>query len=57
MDSWYLTQNLGQSQVSPDGEIALSEQVTREEIIEVANNIKLDTVYMLMPNEQEKEGE
>ena len=49
--------NLGQSQVSPDGEIALSEQVTREEIIEVANNIKLDTVYMLMPNEQEKEGE
>ena len=57
MDSWYLTQNLGQSQVSPDGEIALSDQVTREEIIEVANNIKLDTVYMLMPNEQEKEGE
>ena len=58
MDSWYLAQILGESSVSPDGEIELSNRVSREDIIAAANAIKLDTVYMLMPNqEQEQEGE
>lgn len=55
MDSWYLAQILGQTEVSPDMEIALSEQVSRQDVIEAAGCIKLDTVYMLLPNE--KEGE
>ena len=58
MDSWYLAQILGESRVSPDEEIELSNRVSREDMIAAANAIKLDTVYMLMPNEeQEKEGE
>ncbi len=56
MDSWYLAQVLGQTEVSPDMEIELSNQVSKEDIIEVVNCIKLDTVYMLMPND-EKEAE
>ena len=55
MDSWYLTQILGGTEVSPDGEIELSSQVTREDVIEAVSCIKLDTVYMLLP--KEKEGE
>ncbi len=58
MDSWYLAQILDESRVSPDEEIELSNRVSREDMIAAANAIKLDTVYMLMPNEeQEKEGE
>lgn len=57
MDSWYLTQILGQTEVSPDMEIELFNKVTKKDIVEAVNCIQLDTVYMLMPNEQsEKEG-
>lgn len=52
MDSWYLTQTLGQTAVSPDAEIALSQEVTREDILKAANAIHLDTVYMLMPKDK-----
>ena len=55
MDSWYLAQILGQTEVSPDMEIALSEQVSRQNIVDAAGCIQLDTVYMLLP--KEKEGE
>lgn len=57
MDSWYLAQILGESAVSPDMEIELCGKVTKEDIIEAVNCIKPDTVYMLLPQEQEEEGE
>ena len=57
MDSWYLAQTVGGSEVSPDMEIELSAQVSREDVIWVANHTHLDTVYMLMPNENQKEAE
>ena len=41
MDSWYLAQTVG----------------GREDVIWVANHTHLDTVYMLMPNENQKEAE
>ena len=56
MNSWYLAQILGQTECSPDMEIDLCSHITKEAIVRVANSIKLDTVYMLMPqDEKEKE--
>lgn len=56
MDSWYLAQILGQTQYSPDMESELFDHITKESIMQAVNKIKLDTVYMLMPQE-EKEKE
>ena len=56
MNSWYLAQILGQTEYSPDMEIELSDNITKEAIVRAVNSIKLDTVYMLMPqDEKEKE--
>lgn len=51
MESWYLTQILGQTRVSPNREIQLCQQVTRQDMIDAINRVKLDTVYTLVPAE------
>ena len=56
MDSWYLAQIMGGTEVSPDMEIELCSKVTKQDVIDAVNCVKLDTVYMLMPQD-EKEGE
>lgn len=49
MESWYLTQILGGTEISPNQEIELCEQVTKADIIDAINRVKLDTVYTLLP--------
>ena len=53
LEDWYLTQTLCGSSDSPADESALLAQVTREEIIEAANRVTLDTVYFLTGKEAE----
>ncbi|MGM8366467.1 EF-P 5-aminopentanol modification-associated protein YfmF [Virgibacillus sp. W0181] len=47
-------QVLGDKKVSPDDFIASIKQVTKEEVIQVANKIELDTVYLLTNESGEK---
>ncbi len=55
LDSWYLSQILGQTEFSPDMEIELCSKVTKEDVIWAVNQIKPDTFYMLMPETTEEE--
>ena len=57
MESWYLTQILNGTQVSPEEDIDYCAQVTREQITNAANKLLLDTVYTLSPRETSEEGE
>lgn len=51
LESWYLTQILSGSELTPDEDIRMLRQITRDEIIEAAQEIALDTVYFLTGNE------
>ena len=57
VESWYLTQILNGTQVSPEEDIDYCAQVTREQITNAANKLLLDTVYTLSPRETSEEGE
>ena len=45
--SWYLTQSIEKDIISPEEHIKEISSVTREDVIEAANKIALDTVYIL----------
>lgn len=51
MESWYLNQILGGTQVSPEEEIALCAGVDRAAVLAAAAHMKLDAVYNLRPLE------
>ncbi len=53
VESWYLTQILRGQEVSPEEDIAEIAKLTRDEIVEAANKITLDTVYFLTGSESE----
>lgn len=54
LESWYLTQILNGTQVSPEQDIDYCTQVTKEQIVQAANKIQLDTVYTLSPKDSQK---
>ena len=47
IESWYLTQILTNSNISPDENADAMARTTREEVIEAANRVHLDTVFFL----------
>lgn len=51
LDEWYMTQVLCGDVHSPDEEREMLAQVTREEIVEAAKQVTLDTVYLLTGKE------
>ena len=46
-ESWYTTQLLTRSDLSPEDETALIDTITREEVVEAARHFELDTVFLL----------
>ena len=52
LSSWYLTQSVESKCVSPEEHIKEIESVTREQIIEAANQIGPDTIYILSGKEE-----
>lgn len=53
INEWYMAQIIAGTCVSPEEELELVDQVTREEIIQAANKVTLDTVYFLTGKEAE----
>jgi predicted Zn-dependent peptidase len=51
IESWYMTQILEGTEVSPQKEIEQVQAVTREDIIQAAGRVTLDTVYFLKGEE------
>lgn len=52
-ESWYLSQTFAGQVFSPSEYAALIGAVTREEVLEAAKGVQLDTVYRLVGNEEE----
>ena len=50
LDSYYTSRLLRESPVSPQQAAEIADTITREEIIELASHIKLDTVFSLVGN-------
>ena len=57
LEDFYLTQNLRGLDYGPDVFAELCESVTREDILAVASDIQLDTVYFLRGAEEDEEEE
>ena len=55
MESWYLAQRLSGTTTNPEDEAIAMEQVTKQDIINTANNMTLDTVYVLTTNNQKRQ--
>ncbi|MCI8624460.1 MAG: insulinase family protein [Provencibacterium sp.] len=53
LESWYLTQILFGQEHSPDEERAVMQTITREEVIEAARGVELDSVYFLTSQGEE----
>ena len=58
MAAWYLMSVYSDDIKSPEDAVKENDRVTREEIVDAANSVSPDTVYALIPpqNEQEKEA-
>ena len=52
-ESWYLAQTLAGQMFSPTEYAALIGAVTREQIVEAAKDVQLDTVYRLIGKKEE----
>lgn len=52
--SWYLAQSIEKNIISPEEHIKEISAVTREDVIEAANQIALDTVYILSGKGEQK---
>ena len=46
-EMWYLSHILNNANISPELELELINKITREDIVAVSQNVKLDTVYFL----------
>lgn len=55
LESWYLSQTLRGQELTPAEDIESLRAVTREQVIEAAKSVSLDTVYFLTGNDDEKE--
>ena len=56
LDSWYVSQSFLKDMDSPQDLIKKIENVSREKVIEAANKISLDTVYVLSSKEKKEEN-
>lgn len=56
LENWYLLRILCDRLESPQEALALCQSLTKEDVVEAAQNFRLDSVYRLLPND-EKEGE
>ena len=52
--SWYLMQMLKGKPISPQEQAELIKAVTKEQVVEAANKLTLDTVYVLTKNDSEE---
>nr|WP_319488125.1 pitrilysin family protein [uncultured Caproiciproducens sp.] len=55
LEAWYLSQTFSNYVKRPEEAAAIISSVTRQQIIDAANNVTLDTVYRLVGNGVEKE--
>ncbi len=55
LDVWYTLKAINKNVYSPNEISEKIEKITRQDVIDAANRVKLNTVYMLLP--KEKEGE
>ncbi len=55
--TWYLSQMLKGKQVSPQEQAELVNAVTKEQVIEAANRLTLDTIYVLTSDESKAQEE
>lgn len=55
LEAWYLSQTFANYVKRPEEAAALISAVTRQQMIDAANNVTLDTVYRLVGNGVEKE--
>lgn len=56
LESWYLTQILSGLEQSPSEAALALAKVTREEIVQAARQVALDTVYFLKGTVKEPDG-
>lgn len=54
LNDWYISQVFSEEKESPDEVIKKIDKVSREKVIEVANKITLDTVYLIHGKEEEQ---
>lgn len=57
LENWYLTKILCGSDETPMDTLALCQAVTKEQVCAAAQKLKLDTVFRLVPKNDEKGGE
>ena len=55
LNSWYLSQTLSNKIKSPENLIEEISEVSREKVIEMANRVTLDTIYLLAPKHKKEE--
>lgn len=53
LESWYVSQTFGRKILTPEEAAAEINAVTREQLVDVADNVVLDTVYRLVGSEEE----
>ena len=57
VQNWYLSQLLKGRQLSPQEQSEIVNAVTKEQVIEAANRLTLDTIYVLTGNDDKAEEE
>jgi predicted Zn-dependent peptidase len=53
LDVWYTLKAINKNVYSPEEISEKIEKITRQDVIDAANRVKLNTVYMLLPKEKE----
>lgn len=53
LESWYISQTFENKKMSPEQTVEELKKVTRQQIIDAANKVTLDTVYTLVGNKEE----
>ncbi len=57
LEGWYLSQILMGRDISPDQDTKNIDTVTREQVIEAANAVTLDTIYFLTGNQDKEDAQ
>ncbi len=57
LDTWFMSQNISEKYLYPEDYINMFRAVTKEDIIKAANDVTLDTVFMLSGEETDGECE
>jgi predicted Zn-dependent peptidase len=53
MIAWYFARNFGGKLESPEERIAITEKITKDELVEAAKTLELDSVYLLTSDKKE----